>query len=104
MILFIITAQISAVSELRIMAAASLQEPLNEIEKRFEQNHSNYELVINYAGSQTLYSQISLGVDFDLFLSANYYYLDQLKKEKIIDLKKRINKRFFSGVFWFFSR
>jgi len=84
MILFIITAQISAVSELRIMAAASLQEPLNEIEKRFEQNHSNYELVINYAGSQTLYSQISLGVDFDLFLSANYYYLDQLKKEKII--------------------
>lgn len=84
LILFIFTAQVSAVSELRIMAAASLQKPLNEIEEKFEANYPNYDLEINYAGSQTLYSQISLGVDFDLFLSANYFYLDELKKEKII--------------------
>jgi len=82
--LFIFTAQAAAVSELRIMAAASLQGPLNEIEEKFEEDYPAYDLEINYAGSQTLYSQISLGVDFDLFLSANYFYLNELKKEKII--------------------
>jgi molybdate transport system substrate-binding protein len=81
LILIIFSVQISAASEVRVMVAASLQEPLEEIKDKFEAKFAEAELEINYAGSQALFSQIKLGVDFDLFLSANHYYLDQLKKE-----------------------
>lgn len=79
-----LTVQISAAPAIRVMAAASLQEPLNEIKEDFELKHDEYELEINYAGSQALFSQIKLGVNFDLFLSANQHYLEQLKKENLI--------------------
>lgn len=78
------TAQISAAPAIRVMAAASLQEPLNEIKEDFDLKNYEYELEINYAGSQALFRQIKLGVKFDLFLSANQYYLEQLKKEGLI--------------------
>ncbi len=86
LIFFIIlsTAQISAAPAIRIMAAASLQEPLNEIKEDFELENDEYELEINYAGSQALFSQIKLGVNFDLFLSANQHYLEQLKNDSLI--------------------
>lgn len=88
LILTVYTAQISAAPEVRVMAAASLQEALEEIKAEFEAKFAETELEINYAGSQALFSQIKLGVDFDLFLSANYYYLDQLKKEGLIKNNK----------------
>ncbi|PUU89321.1 MAG: molybdenum ABC transporter, periplasmic molybdate-binding protein, partial [Halanaerobium sp.] len=75
------TIELTAASTYRIMAASSLQEPLNEIKEKYEQEYRDYELEINYAGSQVLFSQIKMGVDFDLFLSANHDYLKQLKKE-----------------------
>ena len=86
LIIFIIvsTAHISAEQAIRIMAAASLQEPLNEIKEDFELQNEKYELEINYAGSQALFTQIKLGVNFDLFLSANQRYLEQLKNESLI--------------------
>ena len=83
-ILIIFTPQIFAAPAIRVMAAASLQEPLNEIKEKFESKQDEYELEINYAGSQVLYSQIKLGVEFDLFLSANQHYLEQLKNENLI--------------------
>lgn len=88
LILVIFSVQISAASTFRIMAAASLQEPLNEIKEKFEEENKEYELEINYAGSQALFSQIKLGVEFDLFLSANFHYLDQLKKDNLIGKDK----------------
>jgi len=84
LILILFTAKISAAPAIRVMAAASLQEPLNEIKEEFETQNSRYELELNYAGSQALFSQITLGVNFDLFLSANQYYLEQLKNENLI--------------------
>ncbi|RCW52474.1 MULTISPECIES: molybdate ABC transporter substrate-binding protein [Halanaerobium] len=84
LIIFILTTEVTAVSTFRIMAASSLQEPLNEIKDKFEAESRDYSLEINYAGSQMLFSQIKMGVDFDLFLSANYNYLNQLSRENII--------------------
>ncbi|TDO92139.1 molybdate transport system substrate-binding protein [Halanaerobium saccharolyticum] len=88
LILIMFTLQTSAAAAIRVMAAASLQEPLNEIKERFEAENTNFELEINYAGSQALFSQIKLGVKFDLFLSANFHYLAQLKKENMITKDK----------------
>jgi molybdate transport system substrate-binding protein len=88
LILIVFSVQISAAPVFRIMAAASLQEPLNEIKDKFEAENEGYELEINYAGSQALFSQIKLGVEFDLFLSANFHYLDQLKKDNLIGKDK----------------
>ena len=88
LILIVFTLQTSAAAAIRVMAAASLQEPLNEIKEKFEIENTNSELEINYAGSQALFSQIKLGVEFDLFLSANLHYLDQLKKENLVTKDK----------------
>lgn len=64
LILTVYTAQISAAPEVRVMAAASLQEALEEIKAGFEAKFAETELEINYAGSQALFSQIKLGVYF----------------------------------------
>lgn len=71
-------------SELRLMVAASLQQPLKEIKNNFESKNPDYKLELNFAGSQALFTQLRLGVKADLFLSANYYYLKQLINENII--------------------
>jgi len=88
LMVIIFTVPTTAAPAVRVMAAASLQEPLEEIKAEFESKFAAPELEINYAGSQALFSQIKLGVDFDLFLSANHYYLDQLKKEELIKKNK----------------
>jgi molybdate transport system substrate-binding protein len=45
------------------MAASSLQEPLNEIKRKFELENKEFELEINYAGSQIFFSQIKMGAE-----------------------------------------
>ncbi len=62
---------------LTVFAAASLAEAFDEIAEAFEANHPSLEVVLNFAGSQQLARQISLGAPADVFASANPFQMQQ---------------------------
>lgn len=64
---------------LRVMAAASLTEPLNEIAHEYEIQNPDVQLELNFANTQALVSQIEQGVGADVFLSANKKYMDEMQ-------------------------
>ncbi len=65
-------------TELRVFAAASLQETLTEIGERYETDHPGVTLVFSFDSSGTLKTQIQEGADCDVFLSAGKKQMDQL--------------------------
>jgi len=68
-----------------IAAAASLKFPLQEIALAFRQD-TGQQVRISYASSGNLTRQIRQGAPFELFLSANYKYIEQLyQQNKTID-------------------
>ncbi len=63
---------------LTIFAAASLSEAFTDIAAEFESQHPEVDLVLNFAGSQTLRLQIEQGAQVDVFASANEIYMQTL--------------------------
>ncbi|MED4971242.1 molybdate ABC transporter substrate-binding protein [Geobacillus sp. NFOSA3] len=55
---------------LTISAAASLQDALTEIQKKYEKEHENIKLSFNFGSSGALQQQIEQGAPVDLFFSA----------------------------------
>src|SRR5699024_2606564 len=63
---------------LHVYAAASLQEPFEEIAEAFEAEHDGVEVALNVAGSSTLVQQIQQGAPADVFASADPETMDEL--------------------------
>jgi molybdate transport system substrate-binding protein len=63
---------------LQVFAAASLQEPFEEIGERFESEHEGVEVELTLAGSSTLVEQIRQGAPADVFASADTSTMDTL--------------------------
>jgi molybdate transport system substrate-binding protein len=63
---------------LRVFAAASLQEPFEELGEEFETQHDGVEVELDLAGSSTLVEQIRQGAPADVFASANPETMDTL--------------------------
>jgi molybdate transport system substrate-binding protein len=63
---------------LLVFAASSLTEAFGELERTFEQDHPEVDVVLNLAGSQTLRVQIEQGATADVFASANAAHMDAL--------------------------
>ena len=61
-----------------VFAAASMTETLQEIEKLYEKEHSDIDLIFNFESSGTLKTQIQEGADCDLFISAGQKQMNQL--------------------------
>ena len=57
--------------EITVFAAASLTGALTELGEEFEKANPGIHVVYNFAGSQTLKTQILEGADCDLYISAN---------------------------------
>jgi len=57
--------------EIVVSAAASLTNPLTEIQAAFEADHPSVKVVFNFGGSGTLRKQIEQGAEVDLFLFAS---------------------------------
>ncbi|MCA9292985.1 MAG: molybdate ABC transporter substrate-binding protein [Phycisphaerales bacterium] len=57
--------------EIRVMAAASLRDAFEAIEHAFEPEHPNTDVVISFAGSQVLATQLLEGAAADVFASAD---------------------------------
>ena len=64
--------------EITISAAASLEDPMNEIIKKYEAENSNIKINTNYGSSRSLRKQIQEGGKLDLFLSASKDETDEL--------------------------
>lgn len=72
------TARGTEPATLQVFAAASLQEPFEELGERFESEHDGVEVEFNFAGSSTLVAQIRQGAPADVFASADATTMDVL--------------------------
>lgn len=71
------------VTTIRIAAAISLQDVLQEIQVNYEKiEHVNLEF--QFGGSGTLARQIEQGIDADIFLSSNINWMDGLEEKEYI--------------------
>lgn len=69
---------------MHVFAAASLTDALEALATDFEQAHEGIEIVLSFAGSQTLRVQIAQGARADLFASANPAHIDALSAEGLV--------------------
>ena len=69
--------------ELRVLAAASLTDALEELAASYEQA-TGEKIVASYGASSTLARQIQEGAPADLFLSADEAKMDGLEKRKLL--------------------
>jgi molybdate transport system substrate-binding protein len=71
--------------ELVIFAAASLTDAFTAIQKDFNEEHPKSKLKMNFAGSQSLRTQIENGAQPQVFASANDQHMDVLREAKLVD-------------------
>lgn len=67
---------VAAPVELQVFAAASLTDAFTEIGKAFETAHPGVTVAVNFAGSQSLRTQLEQGAVADVFASANKKEMD----------------------------
>ncbi|SFJ01951.1 molybdate ABC transporter substrate-binding protein [Thermoflavimicrobium dichotomicum] len=77
--------------ELRITAAASLTDALNELKASFEKEHPNIKLSFQFGSSGKLARQIEQGAPSDLFLSASKKDMDDLQSKKLVVEHSRVD-------------
>ena len=70
---------------INVLAAASLTDVLGELETSYEAAHPNIDLVISYAGSGALQTQIEEGAPADIFISAANKQMNALNDEGLMD-------------------
>jgi molybdate transport system substrate-binding protein len=63
---------------LTVFAAASLTDAFTEMGHNFEASHLGVTVALNFAGSQTLSTQLTQGAVADVFASANHAEMDKL--------------------------
>lgn len=73
--------------EIVVFAAASLTESFTTIKEVYESEHENIDIILNFAGSQVLKSQILSGADPSMFFSANMKYPNELVDRKYTTLE-----------------
>lgn len=78
----------SVKKEITISAAASLQEPIKEIAKKFE-DKKNVKINFNFGASGALQKQIEQGASVDIFISAGKSQMDALEGNNLIDKASR---------------
>ncbi|MDU7905090.1 MAG: molybdate ABC transporter substrate-binding protein, partial [Peptostreptococcaceae bacterium] len=75
-------------TKIHLSVASSLKDPLLKIEKIYEKNNSNVDLVLNFGSSGSLKQQIVQGAPCEIFISASKKYMDELKdKNYLLDNK-----------------
>src|SRR5690625_3348119 len=72
--------------ELFISAASSLQDAMVEIKENFERNHAYaVKLTFNFGSSGKLAQQIEQGAPVDFFISANKFWMEELRVSQLVD-------------------
>ena len=73
----------------RVSAAVSLTEPLDQVARDFERG-TGAAVELNLAGSSTLATQILAGAPVDLFISADERQMDRVAAESLVDAGTRV--------------
>lgn len=79
-------------AELRVSAASSLKNVMQELKGLFEQEQPGAAVSLNYASSGTLQQQIEQGAPVDVFVSAGKKQMDSLWNQGLVD-----NPRYIAG-------
>ncbi len=74
-------------AELSISAAASLKEVINELSVSYARKNPGVTFIKNFGGSGQLAKQVEQGAPADIFISANYEWMEYLKTRGTIDAK-----------------
>jgi molybdate transport system substrate-binding protein len=69
---------------LTVFAAVSLTDAFKEIGKNFEAANPGVTVIFNFAGSQTLRTQLEQGAVADIFASANHSEMDTAIKDNLV--------------------
>lgn len=77
------TPSVTSTQELRVFIASSLVYVVQNMTKAFEQAN-NCNVIVNSAGSSTLYQQITIGSPCDVFMSADFKWTKQLNSSKLL--------------------
>lgn len=72
----------------RIYAAASLSNAMNDIVKIYEKQHSNSNIVVVYGASSALAKQVEAGASSDLYFSADLDWMNYLIQKKRINAQQ----------------
>ena len=75
----------ASTTSLRVLAAASLTEPMAELEAAFEADHPGVDVQVALAGTQALRLQVEQGAAADVFLSADPVHLTALAEAGLVD-------------------
>lgn len=67
-----------------VFAAASLKSTFERLEKDFEKEHPNVDIVLTFAGSQDLVTQMDAGAPADVFASASRSWMQKAKDKKLV--------------------
>lgn len=81
--LFLAVSSAAQGDEVRIFAAASLKNALDNVATEFE-TATGHEVTISYAGSNALARQIIDGAPADIFVSANEAWMDEVEKAGLL--------------------
>jgi len=84
-------ATIAMAGEVKVYAAASLTDALNELAALYERQHPEVKVKPVYAASSTLAKQIDNGAPADLFISADLDWADYLDKRGLFSAGSRID-------------
>lgn len=84
LVLFLLISAPAQAATVRLSAAASLKETLNEIAQAFGRTSPGVSIVKNFGGSGSLAQQLQNGAPVDLFISANAVWMDYLKQRNLV--------------------
>lgn len=76
---------------LTIAAASSLSDAMEELSATYEEEHSDTEIVLNFASSGVLANQIRQGAPIDVFLLASTDHYSELVSDQLIDPELHTN-------------
>jgi len=86
LLVFVCLTVSASAEKVHISAAASLTEAVKELVDNFHQNHSDIELLPNFASSGALAKQIYAGAPADIYISANPKWMDYLQQQELISV------------------
>ncbi len=84
-LIIILLPSLAQAAELSIFAASSLTEALREVTQSYQARYPADNIVLHFAGSQSLATQIEQGAPADLFISANTSAMERLQKNGLVE-------------------
>ncbi len=80
---------LGSAAELTVSAAASLTNAFKDIAQRYEQQHPQTKVLLNFGASGALLQQMAKGAPVDVFASADQETMDQAEQQDLTLLRER---------------